>query len=125
MIPPTILLITGDAEVERAVLDAARGSRRGLNVARTAHEAVRVFSHGFDGFDLIIVDLDPDVHGITLFNALEDCHGKAPVVVVTGCEESYVTPVALARGATGCLGKPVTSARFARLLEDLCPMQTR
>jgi DNA-binding NtrC family response regulator len=125
MIPPAILLITGDAEIERAVLEAACRSGRALTVVRTAHEAVRIFSHGFDRFNLILVDLDPDVHGVTLFNALDDCHGKAPVVVLTGCEESYVTPVALARGASGCLGKPVTSARFARLIEEFCPLPAR
>ena len=70
---------------------------------------------------MILVDLDPDVHGVTLFSALDECHGKAPVVVLTGCEESYMKPLAIGRGAVACLGKPVTAARFKRLFEEFCP----
>jgi DNA-binding NtrC family response regulator len=124
MNPPAILLITGDAEIERAVCEAAGKTRHALTVARTAHEAVRMFAHGFDGLDLIFVDLDPDVHGITLFNAIGDCHGKAPIVALTGCEESYMAPIAISHGATDCLGKPVTPARFERLIGKLCSAAT-
>jgi len=120
MSPPVIMLISGDPEIERAVSDAARKTGHALTVVRTAHEAVRQFSHGFQGLNLILVDLDPEVHGITLFNALNDCHGSAPVVALTSCEESYMKPLALARGAAECLGKPVTVSRFKRLFEDFC-----
>jgi DNA-binding NtrC family response regulator len=119
---PGILLISGDAEVERAVSEAARRTSQPLTVARTAHEAVKQFSHGFEGLSLILVDLDPDVHGVTLFNALGDCHGDAPVVALTGCEESYMKPLALSRGAVACLGKPVTAARFKQIIEDFHPV---
>jgi|GEM_PF-20310 len=120
MSPPAILLITGDPEIERAVSEAARKTGRALTVARTAHEAVKQFAHGFQDLSLILVDLDPEVHGVTLFNALDDCHGTVPVVVLTGCEESYMKPLAMSRGAAGCVGKPVTAARFKLLFEDFC-----
>ena len=118
---PTVFLISDDAEIERAVSDAARGTGHALTVARTSHEAVRLLAHGFQGFTLILVDLDPGVHGVTLFSALDDCHGGAPVVVLTGCEESYMTPLVMGRGAAGCLGKPVTASRFRLLFEQFCP----
>lgn len=121
MIPPVILLITGDAEIERDVVVAADRTGHALNVARTANEAVRMFAQGFDGVELIFVDLDPDVHGVTLFSAIEDCHGAAPIVAVTGCEESYMTPIAAAHGAACCLGKPLSATRFERLIGKLCP----
>jgi DNA-binding response OmpR family regulator len=121
MFPLTILLITGDADIERALLEAARRTGRTLTVIRTAHEAVKTFTHGFESFSLIILDLDPDVHGVTLFHALDDCHGGVPVVVLTGCEESYVKPIALSLGAADCLGKPVPPGQFARLLDELAP----
>jgi len=117
---PAILLISGDAEIERAACEAARGTGQALVVVRTAHEAVKQFAHGFEGYHLILVDLDPDVHGVTLFNALDDCHGKAPMVALTGCEEIYMKPLALGRGAAACLGKPVMAARFKRLFEEFC-----
>jgi DNA-binding response OmpR family regulator len=85
---------------------------------------VKQFSHGFEGLNLILVDLDPDVHGVTLFNALDDSHPgprRAPVVTLTSCEESYMKPLALGRGAAACLGKPVTAARLIRLFEEFCP----
>jgi len=120
----TIMLISGDAEIERAVSEAARRTGIALTVVRTAHEAVKEFTHGFEGLSLIFVDLDPDTHGVTLLNALEDCHGKAPVVALTGCEESYMKPLAMGRGAADCLGKPITAARFKRLLEACCTIPT-
>jgi len=125
MNPPAIFLISGDADIERAVTEAAGRTGHALTIARTAHEALRMFSHGFDGVELILVDLDPDVHGVTLFNALDDCHGKAPIVAITGCEETYMKPLAMDRGASGCLGKPVTAARFVRLFENICPVPAK
>lgn len=120
MSPPKVLLISGDPEIERAASEAARRTRIALSVARTAHDAVKEFTHGFAGLNLILVDLDPEVHGVTLFNALDDCHGKAPVVALTGCEECYMKPLAMGRGAAACLGKPVTALQFARVFEDFC-----
>jgi len=125
MMPPAILLITGDAETERAVTEAARRTKRPVTVARTAHEAVKILSHGLKDLSLILLDLDQDVHGVTLFSALEDCHGATPVVALTGCEEGYMKPLAMDRGAAGCLGKPVTAARFARLFDTFCPTATK
>jgi DNA-binding NtrC family response regulator len=121
MSPPAILLISGDAEIERAVNEAARNAGHALTVARTAHEAVRRFAHGFQGIELILLDLDPAAHGVTLFNALDEFHGDVPVVALTGCEESYMAPLAISRGAAACLGKPLTAARFTQLFADLCP----
>jgi DNA-binding response OmpR family regulator len=118
---PAILLITGDPEIERAVCEASRKTGWALDVLRTAHEAIKRFSHGFDNLALILVDLDPDVHGVTLFNALEDTHGAAPVVALTSCEESYMKPLAISRGAATCLGKPITASRFQKLLQEFCP----
>jgi len=122
MTPLAIFLISGDAEVERNVTESARRTGHALIVARTAHQAVKMFAHGFEGLRLILMDLDPDVHGVALLNALEDCHGKVPLVALTGCEESYVTRLALRHGAAGCLGKPVALERFERLIGGLCPV---
>lgn len=119
---PAILLISGDAEIERAVREAARKTGHALTVARTAHDAIKEFTHGFKGLSLIILDLDAETHGVTLFSALEDCHGGAPILALTDCEESYMKPLAMSRGAAGCLGKPVTAARFKRVLEEFCPV---
>ncbi len=120
MFPPTIMLISGDAEIERAVREAARRTGISVTVARTAHEAVKEFTRGFEGLRLILVDLGPGVHGVTLFNALDDCPGGAPIVALTDCEESYMKPLAMGRGAADCLGKPITAARFQRLFEFHC-----
>lgn len=120
MYPPTIMLISSDPEIERAVSEAAKQTGIAMTVARTAHEAVKAFTHGFEGISLILVDLDPEVHGVTLFNALDDSHGKAPVVALTGCEESYMKPLVMGRGAADCLGKPIAAARFKRLFESHC-----
>jgi DNA-binding NtrC family response regulator len=121
MPPPAILLITGDPDVERTVVNAAGKTGHALNTARTAYDALRLFSNGFEESCLIFVDLDPQVHGITLFNALDDCHGSVPLVVLTDCEEACMKPPAEQRGAAVCLGKPVTVSQFTRLMDQLCP----
>jgi len=118
---PSILLISGDPEIEQAVREAARDAGHGLIVARTAQEAVKAFTRGFAGLRLILVDLDAEVHGVTLFNALDDCHDGVPLVALTSAEESYMKPLAIGRGAADCLGKPLTASRFARLVEEYCP----
>lgn len=115
-----ILLISRDPEIERAVSEAARRTGHALMIARTAHEAVKVFTYGFERFGLIVLDLDSDVHGVTMFSALEDCHGKARIAVLTSCEESYMKPLALEHGAAACMGKPVTALQFKRLFEQFC-----
>ena len=56
MSPPAILLISGDSEIERAVSEAAREMDHAVKVARTAHEALKQFSHGFEGLSLIPVE---------------------------------------------------------------------
>jgi len=43
------------------------------------------------------------------------------VVALTNCEETYMKPLAMGRGAAGCLGKPVNAARFRKLLEEFTP----
>jgi DNA-binding response OmpR family regulator len=120
MDPTIILLISRDSEIERAVSEAARKTGHALTVARTAHQAVKEFTYGFERFALIVVDLDQDVHGVTMFSALEDCHGKARIVALTSCKESYMKPLAMERGAAACLGKPVTATQFKRLFEEYC-----
>jgi len=117
---PNIFLISGDPEIERAVREAARRTCNGLTVAHTARDAVKEFTHGFDDLSLILMDLDPDAHGVTLLSGIEDCPGNAPVVALTGCQESQMKPLAMGRGAAGCLGKPVTASRFQRLFEAFC-----
>lgn len=115
------MLVSGDPEVERAASAAARMTRNPLIVSRTAHEAVNEFSRGFEDVGLLLVDLDGDVHGVTLFNALDDCHGLAPIVVITSYEEAYMKPLALDRGAVDCLGKPVSADCFSHLFESFHP----
>ena len=121
---PTIFLISGDPEIESAVREAARRTCNGVTVAHTARDAVKAFAHGFEDLSLILMDLDPDAHGVTLLNGLEDCPGNAPVVALTGCEESQMKPLAMGRGAAGCFGKPVTASRLQRLFEAFCAIPT-
>jgi DNA-binding NtrC family response regulator len=120
MSPPSILLISGDGAIQRAAFEAARANGHGLTIACTAHEALKQFIAGFEGFNLIVADLDPDVHGVTLFNAIDESHGTAPIVALTSYEEVYMKPLVLNRGAVECLGKPVAASRFVQLFDQYC-----
>jgi FixJ family two-component response regulator len=76
---------------------------------------------------MFIVDVDAQVHGATLLNALSFCADRIPIVVITNLEQADMEPVARSKGAVACLGKPVTKDQILELIDrwaDRAPAQT-
>jgi DNA-binding NtrC family response regulator len=111
--PRAIALFSGDGELQNAAMTAVLGSRRGLRLGSSIHEALRILERDLSDLDMVIVDLDLDVHGIALLKALTFCCNRIPVVAIKSREN-----IAAAKGAVACLDKPTTSKQLSAIIQQ-------
>jgi DNA-binding NtrC family response regulator len=116
--PGAIAIFTNDRSVLEPAMAAALGSGRGLHLASNAPEAFAKIQRELGGVDMFIVDVDADVHGVTLLNALSFCTDRIPIVVVTSLEQADMEPVVRSKGAVACFGKPVTTEQLRDSIEQ-------
>lgn len=107
-----ILLVDADGDSEKIVSLAAAHAGRDVLVARTRSEAFQILKDQMQRLALVVVDIDPGAHGLALLEAISACTDRPQIVVITGLEETYMTPIATKHGAAACLGKPVTLQRL-------------
>lgn len=110
------LLINADPNVAYAALEASRRTELGLRTASTSREAFKILGDGLNNIAVIIIDLDPGIHGMALLNALEVCNSSIPILTLTGLDEDYVRPIVRRRGARDCIGKPLTAERLTEAI---------
>jgi DNA-binding response OmpR family regulator len=99
-----------------------------VRFARTSCDLFQLIQAGAGDVAVIVLDVDPGVHGMAVLEALEAWGPAPPVIVISSLEEANLKPVALAHGAKECFGKPVSTERlktatlkFARTPEaDAC-----
>jgi DNA-binding NtrC family response regulator len=108
----TILLVDTDGDCEAIVSASARRTGHEVLVAKTSHDAFRILEGEMQRLSLVIVDVDPGVHGLALLEAISACADRPQIVVITALEETYMIPIAAKHGAAACLGKPVTLHRL-------------
>jgi DNA-binding NtrC family response regulator len=119
---PNILLVAhGDGTSNSAIADAAARTGHGLRHASSGREAFAILKVSLADVDLVIIDVDPGIHSLSILEALSFSRTAPPVIVVTGFEESEMEPVAYCHGATACIGKPFTSGELAALIAEVCP----
>jgi DNA-binding response OmpR family regulator len=117
-----ILLVANSAGDSNAIVaDAAERARRGLQHVDNSRRAFELLKTGLNDIDLIVIDLDPGMHSISVLEALGCCDTCPPIIVVTGLEEFEMTAIAQRHGATACIGKPFSVAELALLMEEVCP----
>ena len=116
--PGAIAIFTKDRTVLEPAMAAALGCGRGLHLASSAPEAFAKIQRELGGVDMFIVDVDSEVHGVTLLNALSFCADRVPVVVVTSLEQAEMEPIVRSKGAVACFGKPVTMQQFRTSIEQ-------
>ena len=107
------------------VADAAARTGRGLQHIDNSRRAFELLMAGLDDIDLIIIDLDPGVHSISVLEALGCCDTCPPIIVVTGLEELEMTAIAHRHGAIACIGKPFNATELATLIEEVCSSTAR
>jgi len=116
-----ILLVGKDNTSTNVIGDAAARTGHGLRHANTSRETFEILQDGLDDIDLVIIDVDPGIHSLSILEALSYSKTAPPVIVVTGFEELEMQPIAYRHGATACIGKPFTSGELAILIADICP----
>jgi DNA-binding response OmpR family regulator len=112
----------GESASSRIVSDAAARTARGLRQARSSRQAFEILSEGLGDIDLVIIDVDPGLHALSMLEALSYMKSAPPVIVVTSLEETEMKPIACRHGATACIGKPFTSNELAALIAEICPL---
>lgn len=115
-----LLISNGSADSNGVIADAAAQTGRGLRHVKSSGEAFARLRSGLTDTDVVIIDLDPGIHGIAILEAIGNCEGVPPVIVVTGLEEADMTLVAYRHGAAACIGKPLSAAELASVIEGVC-----
>jgi DNA-binding NtrC family response regulator len=119
---PNILLVAHEDGTSNSVIaDAAARTGHGLRHASSGREAFEILTASLDDVDLVIIDVDPGIHSLSILEALSYCKTAPPVIVVTGFEESEMEPIAYRHGAVACIGKPFTPGELAALIAEVCP----
>jgi DNA-binding NtrC family response regulator len=115
-----LLVAQGASNSNSVIANAAVEAGRGLRHASSSHEAFEILAEGLDNIDVVIVDVDPGIHSLSVLEALSYCNVAPPIIVVTGFEETDMAPIAYRHGATACIGKPFTALELAALIQDVC-----
>ena len=111
--PRAIALFSADGDLQNAAMTAVLGSRRGLRLASSVDEALRLLARDLSDLDMVIVDLDLDVHGVALLKALTFCCNRIPVVAIKSRKNIGPT-----KGAVACLDKPTTSKQLSAVIQQ-------
>jgi DNA-binding NtrC family response regulator len=111
-----VLLIDADADTASSVLEAVSLTSLNVRFARTSRDFFQLIQAGLDDVAVIVLDVDPGVHGMAVLEALEAWGPAPPVIVISSLEEARLRPVALAHGAKECFGKPVSTERLKRAI---------
>jgi DNA-binding NtrC family response regulator len=116
-----ILLVAQGASSSNSVIaEAAVNAGRGLRHASNSHEAFETLADGLDNIDVVIIDVDPGIHSLSVLDAISYRKTAPPVIVIAASEEMEMAPMAYRHGATACIGKQFTARELAALIEDVC-----
>src|SRR2546423_15468850 len=114
-----ILVVDADADTASLVGSVAALTNLDLRFARTSRDLFQMIEAKFDDIAVIVLDVDPGVHGMAVLEALDPWGPAPPVIVVSSLEESHLCSVALAHGAAECFGKPASIQRLKTAIEKL------
>ena len=114
-----VLLIDADADTASSLLEAASVANLDVRFARTSRDLFQLIQTGLDDVAVVVLDIDPGVHGMAVLEALDAWAPAPPVIVISSLEEAHLEPVALAHGAQECFGKPVSIERLKTAIAKL------
>lgn len=107
-----LLLVDADADNADVVWPVATLNRLRVRLVRTSYDFFQLIENGLTDVAIIVLDVDPGVHGMAVLEALDACDLTAPVIILSSLEEALLHPVAIAHGAKECFGKPVLTQRL-------------
>jgi len=114
-----VLLVDADADTASTVLEAARMAKLDVRFVRASRDLFQLIQTRFEDVAAVVLDVDSDVHGMAVLEALDAWGPAPPVIVISSLEEAHLEPVVLAHGAQECLGKPVSLERLAAAISKL------
>ena len=114
-----LLIVDADPASTELVSLAAMKTRHRILRAKTSREAFHILNGGLAEVGVIVVDVDPGVHGLAVLEAIDVSPTSPPVIVLTSLEETYMTPIGAAHGAAACVGKPFTVEKLASVIEQV------
>jgi DNA-binding response OmpR family regulator len=114
-----VLLVDADGDSEGIVSEAAARTGHAVLLAKTSRDAFRILANQMRRLDLVIVDVDPGAHGLSLLEAISGCADRPPIIVITALEETYMKPISMEHGAAACLGKPVAIGKLKSTINDV------
>ena len=120
-----LLIVDADPSSIELVSLAAMKTRHRVIGAKTSREAFRILDSGLGEVDVVVVDVDPGVHGLAVLEAIDVYPTSPPVIVLTSLEEAYMTAIAAAHGAAACVGKPFTVEKLASVIEEVSALSWR
>jgi DNA-binding NtrC family response regulator len=108
--------------INSVVSETVKRTGRVLETVTSSRDAFRLLQTRLHDIDLILIDVDPGMHNMAILEALAGSENPPRIIVITGFEESDMTPIAHRHGATACIAKPFTAAELASLIEQVCPL---
>jgi DNA-binding NtrC family response regulator len=117
------LLISKEmSESNATITEAAARAGLWLLKATDAKQAFEILRSGLADIDLVIIDVDPGIHGMAILEAITSYGTAPPVIVVTGFEQFEMAPIARRHGAAACIAKPFTAAQLVARFEHVWPV---
>jgi DNA-binding NtrC family response regulator len=110
------------SSMNSVVREAVKRTGHVLETLTNSREAFRLLQTRLHDIDLIFIDVDPGLHAMAILEALAGSENPPRVIVITGFEESDMTPIAHRHGATACIAKPFTAAELASLIRQVSPL---
>ena len=114
-----ILLVDADGDSTDLVVRAGEQIGHIVKHARTDEQAIGILGKEMPRLAVVIVDVDPGVHGMVLLETITNLSERPPVIIITALEESYMETVSRKHGATRCLGKPLNCRTLQSELRDV------
>lgn len=121
MKPNALLISKKTSDSNGTITQAVSRAGFALLQATDAQSAFALLKNSLPEIDLVIVDVDPGIHGMAILEAITARDTSPPVIVVTGFEQFEMAPIARRHGAAACIAKPFTAAEFIARIEDVCP----
>jgi DNA-binding NtrC family response regulator len=116
----SILLVNDDPQVIAALHEALTGVRHRLIVGPTTKAALCAWNAERCSFDVLLVDLAGGLTGFALFDAVNSCCARLPVIALTPADEWFVKEEAFLRGGLALLDKPVLTTEIAEAVQQAC-----
>src|SRR6476620_10075065 len=101
-----LLLVNADQSSAELVSRAAIKTGHHVVRAQTSREAFGIIERELTEIDVIVINLDPGVHGMAVLEAMHLSADTPPVITLTGLEKAYMCGIAAVHGVAACVGKP-------------------